>query len=212
MASRNSVNLITELERRYLECNICTELFDEDERIPRLLPCHHPFCSECIKRLGHRKDTFKCPTCNTVHKVKRNGPLDFPKDNTRRDLTSFLQAHSELNALKKCCLCGNTVDATYTCQQCYINLCEICRHLHESENKTHTSIINKSETLQEEDIDVCQNPNHERAKLKHFCNSSNCQTVLCPSCVIAEHRDPSKHELEDIEEAFMKRKKNWEMT
>ncbi|CAC5379846.1 unnamed protein product [Mytilus coruscus] len=208
MATKNSVNLITELERRYLECNICTELFDEDDHIPRLLPCHHPFCSECLKRLGRRKDTIKCPTCNAVHKVKKNEPVDFPKDNTRRDLTSFLQAHSDVNAFKKCCLCGNTVDATYKCQQCNINFCEICCHRHETENKAHNLIVNKPKTFREEDdnLDVCQNLQHEKAKLKYFCNSSNCQSVLCPSCVIAEHRDINKHELEDIEEAFEKRK------
>ncbi|CAC5379844.1 unnamed protein product [Mytilus coruscus] len=161
MASRNTVNLITELERRYLECNICTEVFDEDERIPRLLPCHHSFCSECLKRLDRRKDTIKCPTCNAVHKVKKNGPFDFPKDNTRRDLTSFLQDHSDLNAYRKCCECGHTVD----------------------------------------------NPTHQRAKLKYFCNSANCQSVLCPSCALDDHREISKHALEDIEEAFKKRKK-----
>ncbi|CAC5379850.1 TRIM71 [Mytilus coruscus] len=92
--------MITELERRYLECNVCSELFDEDERIPRLLPCQHSFCSECLKRLGHRKDTIKCPSCNAVHKVKKNGPSDFPMDNTRRDLTSFLQTQSDLYAFK----------------------------------------------------------------------------------------------------------------
>ncbi|XP_071128235.1 uncharacterized protein [Mytilus edulis] len=208
MAFKNTVNLITELERRYLECSICTEVFDEDERIPRLLPCHHPFCSECIKRLGRRKDTIKCPTCNAVHKVKKNGPIDFPKDNTRRDLTSFLQTHSDHNAFKKCSQCGNTVDITFKCQQCNINLCEFCRCQHETENKTHEVLINKSETFREEDdnLDVCQNPHHERAKVKYFCNSSNCQSVLCPSCALDEHRDISKHDLEDIEAAFKQRK------
>ncbi|XP_071124295.1 E3 ubiquitin-protein ligase TRIM56-like [Mytilus edulis] len=208
MAFKNTVNLITELERRYLECSICTEVFDEDERIPRLLPCHHPFCSECIKRLGRRKDTIKCPTFNAVHKVKKNGPIDFPKDNTRRNLTSFLQTHSDHNAFKKCSQCGNTVDITFKCQQCNINLCEICRCQHETKYKTHNLIINKSETFREEDdnLDVCQNPHHERAKVKYFCNSSNCQSVLCPSCALDEHRDISKHDLEDIEAAFKQRK------
>lgn len=208
MAFKNTVNLITELERRYLECSICTEVFDENERVPRLLPCHHPFCSECLKRLGGRKNQIKCPTCNAVHKVKKNGPIDFPKDNTRRDLTSFLQTHSDLNAFKKCCQCNNTVDVTFKCQQCNINLCELCRCQHETENKTHELIINKSETFREEDdnLDVCQNPLHERAKVKYFCNSSNCQSVLCPSCALDEHRDSSKHEIEGIEDAFEKRK------
>ncbi|XP_071127453.1 E3 ubiquitin-protein ligase TRIM56-like [Mytilus edulis] len=208
MSSRNTVNLITELERRYLECSICTEVFNEEERIPRLLPCHHPFCSECIKRLGRRKETIKCPTCNAVHKVKKHGPIDFPKDKTRRDLTSFLQAHSDQNAFKKCNKCGKTVDDTYKCQQCNLNLCETCRCQHQIEHETHDIIINKSETFREEqdNLDVCQNPHHEKSKLKYFCISSDCQSVLCPLCVIEEHRDISKHELEDIEKAFKKRK------
>ncbi|XP_076072109.1 uncharacterized protein LOC143043816 [Mytilus galloprovincialis] len=70
MADKNMISLITELERRYLECSICTEVFDEDGRKPRLLPCHHSFCSECLERLGRRKDTLICPSCNAVHKVK----------------------------------------------------------------------------------------------------------------------------------------------
>ncbi|CAC5379851.1 unnamed protein product [Mytilus coruscus] len=119
------------------------------------------------------------------------------------------EAHSDLNALKKCCICRNTAYVTYKCQHCNIYLCEICRCQHETENKTHNLIVNNPVTFREEDdnLDVCQNLHHESAKLKYFCNSSNCQRVLCPSCVIAEHRDISKHELEDINEAFEKRKK-----
>ncbi|XP_071124291.1 uncharacterized protein [Mytilus edulis] len=208
MADKNMVSLITELERRYLECSICTEVFDEDGRTPRLLPCHHSFCSECIKRLGRRKDTLKCPSCNAVHKVE--SPIDFPKDNTRRDLTSFLQTHSYRNAFKKCCKCGRTVDVTHTCQQCKMDFCEICRQQHITENKSHSLIVNNSETFQEKEdnFDICQIPNHDRAKLKYFCNSANCQSVLCPSCALEDHREISKHALEDIEEVFKKRKQD----
>lgn len=212
MTLNNTVNLITDLERRYLECIICTELFDEDDRLPRVLPCHHSFCSICLKKLGHRKDTIKCPTCNRVHNVRKHYPFTFAKDNTIRDLKSFLHSYSDLNAFKKCCQCGHTVDITYNCHQCKIHLCGICCQQHEKENITHNLIVNKFETSLNWDVnfDICLNPQHERAKLKHFCRSSNCQCVLCPSCVIDEHRDASKHELEDIEEAFKKRKKELE--
>ncbi|XP_063416455.1 transcription intermediary factor 1-beta-like [Mytilus trossulus] len=209
MTSKKTVNLISELESRYLECNICRELFDEEERIPRLLPCHHPFCSECLNKLGRRKDIIKCPTCNAVHKMQKNDPSDFPKDNTRRDLTTFLHAHSDLITLRTCNHCGNTVNVTHKCQQCNIPLCEICQRNHKTENLTHSIILSKSETFPDDDdnLDICLNPRHERAKLKYFCNSSNCQSSVCPSCVIDEHRDSSKHELENIEKAFKKRKK-----
>lgn len=209
MTAEKTVNLITELERRYLECNICSELFDEDKRVPRLLPCQHSFCSKCLKRLGHRKDTIKCPSCNAVYNVKKNGPSDFPKDNTRRDLTSFLQTHSDRNAFKKCCGCGHTVDINYECQQCALNFCGMCRQQHIAENKTHSFVVSNSETFQgkEENLNICPIPHHERAKFKYFCNSANCQSVLCPFCALDEHRDINKHEIEDIEEAFKRKKK-----
>lgn len=208
MSLKKNINLITELERRYLECSICTEVFDEKNHIPRLLPCLHQFCSECLKILCHQKSSIKCPTCNAVHRVKKTSPLNFPKDNTRRDLTSFLQTLSDENSFTKCGKCGNTMDVTYKCQECTTHLCESCRQQHEIENITHTIVVNRSEVFRDEadDLDICQNPLHERSKLKHFCNSSNCRSVLCPSCALNEHRDKDKHELEDIKDAFEKRK------
>ncbi|CAG2244922.1 unnamed protein product [Mytilus edulis] len=133
----------------------------------------------------------------------------FPKDNTRRDLTSFLQTHSDRNAFKKCCGCGHTVDINYECQQCALNLCEMCRQQHIAENKTHSFVVSNSETFQgkEENLNICPIPHHERAKFKYFCNSANCQSVLCPFCALDEHRDINKHEIEDIEEAFKRKKK-----
>ncbi|CAC5412529.1 unnamed protein product [Mytilus coruscus] len=151
MVDQNMVSLITELERRYLECSICTEVFDEDERTPRLLPCHHSFCSECLKRLGRRNDTLKCPSCNAVHKVEKNSPIDFPKNNTRRDLTSFLQTQSDLNAFKKCCVCDRIVHVTYTCQQCKMDFFEMCRQQHITENRSHSLVACNSESFEEEE-------------------------------------------------------------
>ena len=34
-----------------LNCGICFEPYDENLRIPKLMPCHHSFCALCISRM-----------------------------------------------------------------------------------------------------------------------------------------------------------------
>ncbi|XP_052131304.1 uncharacterized protein LOC113202327 [Frankliniella occidentalis] len=42
-----------------MECDICTEHFDGAERLPKVLPCGHTACLQCMRRLPGSK----CPTC-----------------------------------------------------------------------------------------------------------------------------------------------------
>jgi len=42
-----------------LECSICKEVLKD----PRILPCEHTFCLECIKKWSVRQLT--CPVCRT---------------------------------------------------------------------------------------------------------------------------------------------------
>ncbi|XP_052124729.1 uncharacterized protein LOC113206702 isoform X8 [Frankliniella occidentalis] len=42
-----------------LECDICSERFDGAERLPKVLPCGHTACLQCLRRLP---DSC-CPTC-----------------------------------------------------------------------------------------------------------------------------------------------------
>ena len=64
------------------ECPVCQEEFTD----PRVLPCDHSLCVDCI---GHirKGPTIKCPECNAVHDM----------DKVRRDfrLMQFLDALKE---------------------------------------------------------------------------------------------------------------------
>ncbi|XP_064120341.1 E3 ubiquitin-protein ligase trim-21-like [Macrobrachium nipponense] len=44
------------------ECGVCQEVFDDETRSPRNLPCSHHLCSMCIGALIRRNDK-KCPFC-----------------------------------------------------------------------------------------------------------------------------------------------------
>ncbi|XP_076458294.1 uncharacterized protein LOC143292016 [Babylonia areolata] len=63
--------------RRHLICGICREVY----RSPRLLPCHHSFCLDCIEGLiktrPNHSQYFPCPQCRKPVPVSRNGALGF---------------------------------------------------------------------------------------------------------------------------------------
>ncbi|KAK7483268.1 hypothetical protein BaRGS_00025435 [Batillaria attramentaria] len=54
-----------------LTCTICLEVF----RSPRLLPCHHTFCLECLQDLAsrHNSRAFPCHTCRRTTRVPAGG-------------------------------------------------------------------------------------------------------------------------------------------
>ena len=70
------------------ECPVCQENFSD----PRVLPCDHSFCQECIDQMK-KGNSIKCPVCNGVHNVKT----------VRRDfrLMQFLEALKEEKHAKK---------------------------------------------------------------------------------------------------------------
>ncbi|XP_052122277.1 uncharacterized protein LOC113212093 isoform X3 [Frankliniella occidentalis] len=51
-----------------MECDLCTEHLDGAERVPKVLPCGHSACIQCLRRLPDAR----CPTCRRDF----NGPPD----------------------------------------------------------------------------------------------------------------------------------------
>ncbi|XP_077970585.1 uncharacterized protein LOC120327809 [Styela clava] len=50
-----------------LECTICMNPYEASgPRTPKMLPCQHVFCLDCIKNIAERR-RLVCPTCRAVH-------------------------------------------------------------------------------------------------------------------------------------------------
>ena len=63
-----------------LQCSICHEMFKD----PRMLPCQHTFCLECLEnlslKLGNGK-TMDCSLCKRTHDLPiQNGVKGFPEN------------------------------------------------------------------------------------------------------------------------------------
>ena len=61
-----------------LSCVVCMEDYDEDGHIPRLLPCTHTLCENCVKQLI-RNQRLECPECRAKHDEK-NEEKSFPQN------------------------------------------------------------------------------------------------------------------------------------
>jgi len=62
-----------------LECSICTEMYTD----PRVLPCVHTYCLQCIKawcKDSQPGDKLACPLCRKEFSLPNNGVEDLPKN------------------------------------------------------------------------------------------------------------------------------------
>ncbi|KAI8493582.1 hypothetical protein Bbelb_285030 [Branchiostoma belcheri] len=55
--------------REELSCSICLELFTR----PKVLPCQHTFCQDCLRDLARNKARVQCPNCRRRVKIPAQG-------------------------------------------------------------------------------------------------------------------------------------------
>ena len=62
-----------------MECEICSEKYDTEDRKPRNLPCGHSFCTVCCKQLYQVKE-ITCPRCRqkVFNKYAEELPVNYP--------------------------------------------------------------------------------------------------------------------------------------
>src|SRR6218665_1932483 len=122
------------------ECSICMSAFKD----PRMLPCIHTFCFECLKRTaeaGQKKpgDVMPCPLCRKDFIIPEDGMNGVQKHFFMENLLEFKTTLQIGNAITICDMCnvrneGKTGDISKTtmrCVQCQDNYCDICVRVHQ---------------------------------------------------------------------------------
>jgi len=90
-------------------CPICTELYDEEERLPKTLACTHTFCQTCLCSLKEHcsvkagastrtksvVSVVGCPLCKQQTVVKASGDRWFAAVPTNSTVMSIVEASSQ---------------------------------------------------------------------------------------------------------------------
>ncbi|XP_029348839.1 tripartite motif-containing protein 45 [Echeneis naucrates] len=171
-------------------CKACDRLY----RDPKILPCLHSFCSDCIDRLepfsGPDRDrdriTVLCPACDSEVELPPSGPAGLSTDHLALD--EVFQETLLTTGRPGCDLCGEG-EAESRCQVCSVNLCEFCCQAHRRQKRTASHSVQAVEELRARGR-LCRPvlcSLHPGQELRLFCQQ--CDLPVCPECAATLHRD-----------------------
>lgn len=190
MESSDSNVDIEDLQRRFLECPVCFNLFNNNDRHPRVLPCLHSYCYVCLQQLI-QESQFNCPLCKSDFYVNNINVDLFPKDNTRRDLLDFVRAGGDTSVIQ-CEECRND-RAISRCKDCHKFICRTCCTAHETMQTFHGHSVFGLDDFQ---LSMDQVPKfrhslmckkHPKYELNFFCDGPECQKPICLTCCLCFH-------------------------
>ena len=183
-----------EIEKE-ITCAICFDHY----RDPKILPCLHYFCADCLQRLAARVgQPVPCPEC------RREAMFDDVRDlltpffvNRMIDLHARVEK-AEGRAEALCELCKSMDKAEAFCRQCARFVCATCVNTHDKLASATFSghVVVMLEQLKvggARDVVTSEAPprkcpEHDEP-LKVFCYT--CNRLICPNCVIDGHFDHS---------------------
>lgn len=182
-------------------CTVCKRLY----RDPRILPCLHTFCSDCIAQLEpfSRRDapergdaaerspvtvTVLCPDCDSEVDIPPSGPAGLSTDHLALDevFVETLVSDGPLG----CDLCGDG-GAESRCDVCNVNLCEFCCQAHRRQKRTASHSVQRLTELKSRGR-LCRPvlcSLHPGQELRLFCRP--CDLPVCLECAATLHRDHS---------------------
>ncbi|CAF3407059.1 unnamed protein product [Rotaria socialis] len=171
---------LTALVENVITCPICLKHFDQ----PRMLPCSHTFCFQCIQQMvTDNHGVLECPKRDGV-KVEGNNIGDLPLNENVRDLLQlFENPNSNIPLCDRC----ETNEAEHWCDSdCKHCFCTKCwDSIHEvGQYQHHKKLSVKDKPLE---VPRCGEHNDEDQTLKYWCEL--CSKEMCGNCQQFKHKD-----------------------
>ncbi|KAI8497613.1 hypothetical protein Bbelb_249190 [Branchiostoma belcheri] len=123
-----------------LSCSICLELFTR----PKVLPCQHTFCQDCLQGVAGRGGTFKCPNCRQQVTLPPQGVAGLPHnlmaanmcEKVRKQETLLEETEKQPQSGNRCSFHPSEEVKLY-CKQCNLPVCtECCEESHDGHPTT----------------------------------------------------------------------------
>ena len=114
-----------------LTCPLCYEVFEEDDRQPKGLPCYHSICYECLDRYVKKntEEDYHCPMCQAIFTVPRDGVEALPTNVSLKNMLELLpdeKNNNEDDLLKPVCQQHGCKECVFVCRECRVGLCNSC--------------------------------------------------------------------------------------
>lgn len=111
----------------FLTCGTCLCIYDAVEHSPKLLPCSHTVCKNCLERIVeaqvHDTGYFRCPICREHIGVPRGGVVAFPPSYIVNQLLDLMQQQRR-DVIPKCSTHSN--QELLFCETCDSVFCTQC--------------------------------------------------------------------------------------
>ena len=178
-----------------ITCAICHDHYTE----PKVLPCCHYYCKQCLHQLTLRKGIdkpFSCPECRKDTILPEGGLDNLPTAffvNRMKEVHSKLElAHGKVEA--KCEMCSEDKAEAF-CRQCAKFICADCARSHVKQKQLFPGhMVSTIDELREgvaEDI-ITTEPSFQscgvhKQPMNVYCY--DCKSLICRDCTIKLHRD-----------------------
>lgn len=204
-------NAVKTIKQDFFNCCICQNRFN----VPKLLPCMHNFCQDCLEKYSQTIDSedLPCPICREVCDLGQTGVEGLQTNfllvnlGERMDL---LEPLCSSPARETCNSCEST-DVSFFCNECGSKICHTCKSDHKRfPTLRFHSIIPLNEINQPTYIQGKQNETtsfcqiHPTENVRFYCKT--CIKLVCRECKIGRHPE-GDHEIVEASCQFQEVKK-----
>ncbi|XP_066299430.1 tripartite motif-containing protein 2-like [Branchiostoma lanceolatum] len=196
-----------DFDEQFLTCPVCMLHF----RDPKILPCLHTFCKECLQDWATKQQPLECPTCRTQVSLPDQGVDGLRTNFYVNNLLDFAAAKKGAEPGVPCQVCeGNVEGSKSWCADCATLLCESCTAVHRKLPCSKDHEVTPEETLKaEEAISNFHRKRHcdkhKKYELEFYCES--CNALVCTACTVVDHRPGKDHNPVEIATVAQKRKR-----
>ncbi|XP_070571156.1 E3 ubiquitin-protein ligase TRIM56-like [Ptychodera flava] len=203
-AAASSVGkVLDQIGEDFLSCVICFERYTN----PKVLPCLHTFCEQCLLTLVEKQGVLNCPTCKTSCPLPLGGVQALKSNFFIAGLIEDFQARAkgDEKPAAKCDSCQES-DAVMRCVECVQHLCQPCVKIHKNIAVTRSHQILPIGEFAESKSTYTPNMKnkavycdvHSDKEVRFYCDT--CQVPVCTDCTIVNHRIP-QHVHRDLKTA-----------
>ncbi|XP_035672317.1 tripartite motif-containing protein 2-like [Branchiostoma floridae] len=190
---------LEEFDDKLLTCPVCKGIYNN----PRILPCLHTFCANCLEMWRKGEVQFTCPTCRQLVRLKGPDVSSFPSSFYINNLLDFRAVHhSNAKRLRASCgMCESDASIEGTCGDCKLLLCGNCLtgHGNSPALKDHYIIAlheRKDSGSRSKFTRTQYCPQHADQRRTFYCQP--CDKLVCQDCTTTEHQPGPNHDPQKV--------------